>query len=276
MFPPNPPDSYALWYQQDAISFATSYSRHSRDDERFIRANEQGSRAAPVIDYRALFLWRILRLHYRSYPSRNINPLWLAFLNGEDDVWLWADGDEDFLAARAEDWVTEDALRPDRQLWNLAARALKTRQQTHYKNMYLQRRVETAENQPIRFAMIAWLVLTSNIVKAADAEQGLSDREQWNLRALIKEWYLTAVLFPCPSQLKIPEDFENAMKAACHSCHLTNWESSVDHEVTAWLYVRSLLFPDRSAEPISLLDSPQDIQPQCEGCFLQSVQFLLK
>lgn len=173
----------------------------------------------------------------------------LDILEGkEEDVWLWVDGDEEALP-KLEPWSTTGLP------YTLAAKALQTgRASKHFESLEMaemRQRVQL-ENPAVRLAAIAWLVYTSKTMKRLDGEYGRMDSEEWALSGLIWDWWwsLEDVWDQLPEAL--PEEFERTLEKEGHTCYTELWYWD-EQMIGQWLYVQSVLFPERSGVPVNLM-----------------------
>ena len=185
----------------------------------------------------------------------------LELLEGkEEDVWLWKDGDEDALPSPSE-WI-------DEALCTLAAKALQTRQASgrfeSRETAEMRQRVQL-ESPAVRLAAIAWLALTSKAMKKRDSEHGIMDSEKWDLSELIDDWW-SNVYDVCD---QLPEattkEFEKAMENEGHTCH-TEYLYYGPEAVGRWLYIQSVLFPERAGAAVNLMVRDNDHKINCKAC----------
>jgi len=225
-----------------------------KDDEDFVRSIER--RGKPSFR-RTRFLWGVV---FQCCADRYDLALqtWLKLLEGDtnDDIWLWVDGDEKntddhwpFRASRelpTPDWhKTASAL--SRRLEHARVRGCRSREESVY---MAQRRRRVQEADPhIRFSMIAWIVASSETVRAADISRGLSGRNQWDLGNLIRDWFLRvpSSWFPTAIVNNVFQPFCDVMKRAGHTCHDMNWFG-----LKEWIYMRSLLTPNQRYDVVYL------------------------
>ncbi|KAI6141193.1 hypothetical protein BKA82DRAFT_22700 [Pisolithus tinctorius] len=134
------------------------------DDECFIRRRSEGK---PLKEWRIVFIFRViccLMDEMRHYFCRLRKALWFKLIEGDvdDDVWLWVDGDEEWLRSKGPywhpvyDWMfTEDD-------WVSAESALRRRvdQQRFPPVTDRNQRVRSATPEQ-RLCAIAWLIASS-------------------------------------------------------------------------------------------------------------------
>ncbi|KAI6097193.1 hypothetical protein F5141DRAFT_1220199 [Pisolithus sp. B1] len=160
--------------ETDMFEGSTTRSQRSSalaDDERLIRRPEEEPREG---DWRMRFVWGVIRtvldgVQWYACPRRR--EVWLSIIEGnaDDDLWLWADGDTDWLAKHEKPYSRW--LDPDD--WLDAQSALRRR-------VTLQRYPPaTARNEKVRSATpeqrvsaIAWLIASSKAVVELFASHG--------------------------------------------------------------------------------------------------------
>ncbi|KAI5989521.1 hypothetical protein EDD15DRAFT_1304036 [Pisolithus albus] len=145
------------------------------DDVRFMwRSEEEPRNLEP--DGRVKFVWNVigfLLCQVKGYDCPRGQELWLRVIEGddnEDDLWLWVDGDEEWL--REQTWIWGD---PDPTDWPSAQSALRRR--------IARKRYPppTARNEKVRNATpeqracaITWLIASSKGVAELFASLGRS------------------------------------------------------------------------------------------------------
>ncbi|KAI6094894.1 hypothetical protein F5141DRAFT_1222960 [Pisolithus sp. B1] len=153
----------------------TSMSRQgiaSADDEHFIRRSEEELRKEP--DWRMVLVWHVIRRLLEDvacYGCPRRREVWLSIIEGnaDDDLWLWADGDKDWLT-KQEIPNLGMALPTD---WLGAQSALRRRvtQQRYPPVTGRNERVRSALPQQ-RFCAIAWLIANSKAIAELFASHG--------------------------------------------------------------------------------------------------------
>ena len=225
------------------------------DDARFIRSPDRAN--ARRIGWISWIM--------RGYWGVGRDEALLELLEGkEEDVWLWKDGDEGALP--------EPPGRNDESLYVLAGKALQTRKasrRSENREMAEMRQRVQSEIPAVRLAAIAWLALTSKAMKKRDSEHGRMDREEWDLLGLINEWWLD-VYYGVRIQLleASPEEFVKAMKKEGHTCHTEHFNP---FRLCRWLYVQSVLFPERAGAAVNLMYRDDDDKINCRACWNQWV-----
>ena len=244
--------------------YAVNYACTS-DDRRFIQSPQEAN--ARRIDW----IYKIMRRWWDAESEEAFLELlegkeedvWL-WIDGdeEEDVWLWIDGDEEALPELELGWI-------DRPPYALAAKALQTRQASgrfESREMAEMRQRMQSEGPEVRLAAIAWLALTSKAVKRLDSKYGRMDREEWDLWKLTYNWYWLDI-FDLHDQL--PEastkEFEKAMEKEGHTCH-TELLPTETKRLREWLYVQSVLFPERAGAAVNLMVRDNDDEINCKAC----------
>ena len=219
------------------------------DDGRFIQSPKANAR-------RIGWIYRVMRECWNVESEE----AFLKLLEGkEEDVWLWIDGDEQALP----EWRTA------RLPYALAAKALQPRQASgrfESREMAEMRQRVQSESPAVRLAEIAWLVRTSKAMKKRDSEHGIMDREEWDLWGLIGNWWwdLDDVRNQLPeASTEEFEEFESAMENEGHTCHTKYW---LYRRLRRWLYVQSLLFPERAGAAVNLMDRDYGDKINCKAC----------
>ncbi|KAJ7576502.1 hypothetical protein C8J56DRAFT_1171531 [Mycena floridula] len=164
--------------------------------------------------------------------------------DGREDAWLWNEGDEALMDGK---WYWPNSPPP----WHSAATALERR----LARTPPQRREVQSATFEMRTAMIIWLALTSTVYKSADEERGGRDREEWDMRGMIRAWrwripYSMLKWFGRHSETYNDQAFSQAMDQAGHSCYTpkSQW-------VRWWLSMRSQLLPTQQNRIIYIGDS---------------------
>ncbi|KIK21958.1 hypothetical protein PISMIDRAFT_527033 [Pisolithus microcarpus 441] len=157
------PSVVGTYMSQDPTTSGSQQGSALADDDHFIRKPEEELRREP--DRRMRFVWRVIEklldeMGCDDCPRRR--ELWLRIIEGDDDdddLWLWVDGDEE--------WLTKQGILPDRAIpdstdWLSAQSALRRR------IAWKRYPPVTARNQKVRNAAIkqracaiAWLVASS-------------------------------------------------------------------------------------------------------------------
>ena len=170
-----------------------------------------------------------------SPQCSNTKDLWLQMIEGnddQDDVWLWADGDEewirknvkwpDWLDLREEEWVSARAAL-NRRIARHASRP----NSNSISSSISQHQVKSArlrEATPAqRVAAIYWLICTSKRKEEVDHQLGWSSRSNFRLDDLLWKWhadvsYLLGSFPRFPGQPEAWQKFEekrNAMECRC-------------------------------------------------------------
>ena len=221
-----------------------------KDDENFLLSDGMHSLS------RLKFIWLVV---WSCTQNVDITlQTWLELLEGNtgDDVWLWVDGDEKEAEERCSmNWWST----PTDGQWRRAVSALSDRYKrkgNQEESAHLaERRQRVQEADPaMRFLMIAWLIVTSKAVRAADASRGLNNREIWDLNALMGIW-ASVVCHIKPSAQAISDNvfqtFCNTLTATGHTCHRSNgeWDWRC---LQQWICMRSLLHPLKRNEVVCL------------------------
>ncbi|KAI6148921.1 hypothetical protein BKA82DRAFT_997035 [Pisolithus tinctorius] len=151
---------------QDVNTVRSQQGSVLADDECFIRRRSEGE---PPKEWTVLFIFDVIRglmdgvLRYRCLV---LEELWLRLIEGDvdDDVWLWVDGDEEWLRSEEPDWhSSHDPYLSE----NLASA------QSALRRRVAQQRCPpaTARNQRVRsatpgqrLAVIVWLIASSKEV----------------------------------------------------------------------------------------------------------------
>ncbi|KAJ7585853.1 hypothetical protein C8J56DRAFT_1165633, partial [Mycena floridula] len=191
---------------------------------------------------RVALFWRILQLG-RHLPSR----IAIDLLQGgeEEDLWMWNDGDE---AVIGDIWLTSPPH------WLAAATVLAARLHRQSEHTALRARVKAAVPQ-MRVAMIAWLALTSQISNRELHHRGRSNRQQWDIQALVSDWW-SSLPDRVQEWLEIHSDendrraFDTAMNQEGHDCHVAIQKKFPIDFVTPWLFMRGELFPILKADVV--------------------------
>ncbi|KAJ7586631.1 hypothetical protein C8J56DRAFT_1026865 [Mycena floridula] len=216
------PSAIGLCIQDDKEFIRNARARTTANDaERLIKGGK-----------RVKFLWYALQMLPNSLRQR----VFLKLLEGSDDgedVWLWNEGDE-ALMEWDEDWLKSPPP------WPSAAAALERRLARTSPRTPLRREVPAFE---MRAAMVVWCWLTSASYKRTDEERGVRDHEEWDMKGLIKVWWLG--LPPIVDEWLAEHSkhydhqaFTEVMDQAGHSCH-----QKTEEWVTWWLFMRSELLP---------------------------------
>ena len=143
-------------------------------------------------DFRiAVILIAILRGTWYRWLHPEARELWIRMIEGNDltdDVWLWIDGDEEWLREHLgrgflEDWLPE--IKIPKGDWVDAQLALRRRlnQSRHPRNNAGNLRSERIRNATAeqRFAAIHWLTFSSNYVKDLAIELGRTPQGMFEL-----------------------------------------------------------------------------------------------
>ena len=104
----------------------------------------------------------------------------------------------------------------------------------------------------VRLAAIVWLIFTS---EAAKKLQGINEEQPYLTDLICLWWGKLQVLrnvLPLAESLAISE-FERRMFENGHSCFVDFYVANGRKSIAAWLYVQSVLFPDRAGAPVSLM-----------------------
>ncbi|KAJ7580583.1 hypothetical protein C8J56DRAFT_961823, partial [Mycena floridula] len=234
-------------------SFPT-LSELSSDDEIFVKNVREGnvvrvaSKEGDEVEMvdggkRVMAVWWVLRRFPESLRTRVFLELLQG--NGEDDIWLWKDGDEGLIG---------DVYLHPHPPWTKASAALE-------KRLSRNRRSETAFSSrahsatpEMRVAMICWLVKTSNSAKKADSDRGLADPDKWDVGRLVREWW-DDLPFKANSWLQknfVPDDirsFDEAMYSQGHDCHRADYKLSILDE---WLFMQAQLSPESKDDIVHL------------------------
>ena len=222
------------------------------DDGRFIQSPEIANARKIGWIYEVMEGWRDVEGE----------EAFLELLEGkEEDVWLWKDGDEEALPEPVP-WLTR---RPP---YVLAAQALQTRQASgcvESREMADMRQRVQSESPAVRLAAIAWLAFTSKAMKKQDSKHGRMDREEWDLWGLIWSWWVDVY-----DVRNLPEasteEFEKAIEKEGHTCHTEPLYYGLE-AVRRWLYVQSLLFPERAGAAVNLMVQEYgDNSMNCTAC----------
>lgn len=237
----------------------SSVQNCTNDDAEFIRNVKAGNevevtsgRKRIVGDERVVFLWHALD----SLPLSLRERVFLDFLQGSDseDIWLWIDGDEAFMKGL-------DCWNPPS--WRSAAAALEAR---HARPPPMQskfrQRVQSAEPE-MRAAMICWLAITSTAYKNADRERGGRDREVWDLRDLLREWWWWLSLEDIRRWL-----LDHPADAVTVTAMMNGHTCSSIAYIQPWLLMRSQLGPDPQHAAVYLGDK------DCSACKVQLARYV--
>ena len=220
------------------------------NDGRFIRSPKEAN--ARRIDW----------IYWVTTVSRDAESkeAFLELLEGnEEDVWLWIDGDEEALP---ELWWNDESL------YALAGKALQTRKASRRfesREMAEMRQRVQSESPVVRLAAIAWLSLTSKAMKKRDSKYGRMDREEWDLSGLMDKWW--SDVYDVRNQLPeaTTEEFEKAMENEGHTCHTEHLYYGPE-AVGRWLYIQSVLFPERAGAAVNLMYRDNDDKINCKAC----------
>ena len=226
--------------------------RCRNDDERFIQSPEEANARRIGWIYCRAMGWE---------DGEKEGTVLKMLEEKEEDLWLWIDGDEDALPSPPW-WIGGS-------LYALAAKALQTRQEAserfESRQMAEMRQRVQSESLAIRRAAIAWLIRTSKAIKRLDSEHGRMDREEWDLWGLIDNWSFLDT-YDVRDQLPeaSTEEFEKAMKNEGHTCHIKLLSTNAE-TVRRWLYVQSVLFPERAGAAVNLMVRDND-KINCKAC----------
>ena len=221
------------------------------DDGQFIQSAERADARRIGWIYEVMEGWR----------GVENEEAFLELLDGkEEDVWLWRDGDENALP-EPNRWRTSGLP------YALAVKALQTRQASgrfESREMAEMRHRVQSEIPVVRLAAIAWLVRTSKAMKKRDSEHGIMDSEEWDLSELIDKWWLD--VYDVRKQLPeaTTKEFQKAMENEGHTCHTEHLYYGPE-AVGRWLYIQSVLFPERAGAAVNLMYRDND-EVDCKAC----------
>ena len=199
----------------------------------------------------------------RWWSVEKVGEAFIEILEGKEDVWLWIDGDE--TALPKPQW--SDAGLP----YAPATKALRTRQEASERfesqeKAEIRHRVQSV-SPAVRLAAIVWLIYTSKTMKKLDSEHGIMDREEWDLWELIWDWWwcLEDVHDQLPETST--EEFGRVIEKG-HTCHTGPPGVLSTEMVGGWLYLQSVLFPERTSAAVNLMVRDyRDIDKiDCKAC----------
>ncbi|KIJ61124.1 hypothetical protein HYDPIDRAFT_31631 [Hydnomerulius pinastri MD-312] len=196
---------------------------------------------------RARFVWGVL---YKSSPvgcgqgvvCPRFRDLWLRMIEGDDsgdDIWLWADGDEEWIQENRHKRHFPKGPELEKRDWADAQQALRRRleREQHislpsttrnanptFQDKSSSARIRTADPAQ-RFAVITWLVLSSKHRNEVLLQHGRSSDLNFSLPWLISLWddlmlaFLGTFKFPLfpkqPEEWRKFEEKRNAMGCKC-------------------------------------------------------------
>ena len=226
------------------------------DDGRFIQSPAEANARRISWIYRVMGGW----LDVESEEA------FLELLEGKkEDVWLWIGGDEAALPGSDRWWTAGPPYQ-----YALAAKALQTRQEAsercESRKMAEMRHRVQSESPAVRLAAIAWLVRTSKAMKKWDSEYGRMDREEWDLSELIYNWFCLDI-HDVRNQLPKAsiKGFKKAMEKEGHTCH-NELLSDSPEAVCQWLYIQTVLFPERAGAAVNLMYRDDNDKIKCKAC----------
>jgi hypothetical protein len=166
-----------------------------QDDINCIERLSQRDQGHP--HFRLALLWRII--YHRCGFHRGLSlEFWLKTIEGSDhdDVWLWQDGDEDWIAknirgvsgpaGRYPSELSRDIQSLSAEHWKRAGEALQRRQGRSNNFCPIDNNVQ------LRIFTMIWLLLFCDHAREADLQRGVVSR---NLIDLVSEWLDLRLLF---------------------------------------------------------------------------------
>ncbi|KIJ13223.1 hypothetical protein PAXINDRAFT_13973 [Paxillus involutus ATCC 200175] len=204
------------------------------DDLNFVTLHPDGLGSNHV--YRVSFVYWVLQrsLEWHGCEScPKARELWLQMIEGKDDVdeiWLWVDGDEEWIRQDHDAnvlWVCSELEKED---WVAAQSALRRRIEREQlsprpvpKNtagLTLEDHARLRKATPAqRFAALYWLICTSRRKEELDLQHGLSSRSNFALHDVVGPWFSAfGSVASFPEQPEAWNDFlekRNAMGCDC-------------------------------------------------------------
>ncbi|KIJ09515.1 hypothetical protein PAXINDRAFT_17388 [Paxillus involutus ATCC 200175] len=186
--------------------------------------------------------------------------LWLQMIEGNDDVdeiWLWVDGDEEWIRQNHDASVLWSYSKLEEEDWVAAQSALRRRiERTQLTpcpvpkttaDLTLERRAHLqGATRAQRFAAIDWLIRTSRRKEDPDFQIGWSSQSKFGLGNLINWWFHDKPNFRSiarfPEQPEAYKEFEEKRKAM--GCKCLDRGYSTRKSVPEWVGMMRLLRPE--------------------------------
>jgi hypothetical protein len=187
-----------------------------KDDLDCVRKLSRGQHDEENPSFRLLFLFRVIYMECGRNRQLSIDT-WLRLIEGVegfDDLWLWEDGDEDWLRLNIKDpsftAVEHNIYLQD---WKQAGLALNSRLSRTSNRLVIRDAPYT------RVAIIGWRLLVSGYMADANAERGLTPRHDSALD--VRAWYqYVHQLFYLPdlNHVELRSTFFPSLRGDTHHC----------------------------------------------------------
>ena len=177
-----------------------------QDDIHLVELGNSESSLTPEFEasrcQRILFVWLVIFIFCAKNHDLAVRT-WVELLDSdaEEDIWLWADGDEARIANSCRYKLYSDSLTHEDYFcrWRLTNRDFRmgisalARRVEHARRgitessdmMERRRRLHAVIHPRLRFCAIAWLIATSEAMRRADISRGIQQRNLKDRKSVV-------------------------------------------------------------------------------------------